>query len=54
MRTLIGSRAKHRFRPVGTMNLKGLSEPVNAFELDWGAAETRTGYTPSMLSSSMS
>ena len=39
VRSLVGGRAEHRFRAVGAMKLKGLSEPVTAFELDWRAAD---------------
>jgi class 3 adenylate cyclase len=42
VRSLVGTRAEHRFRAVGAMKLKGLSEPVTAFELNWrtsGGAE---------------
>jgi class 3 adenylate cyclase len=35
VRSLVGSRGEHRFVSVGAMSLKGLSEPVAAFELDW-------------------
>jgi len=35
VRSLVGSRGGHRFLPLGAMPLKGLSEPVTAFALDW-------------------
>jgi class 3 adenylate cyclase len=37
VRSLVGKRGEHSFRAVGAMQLKGLSEPVTAFELDWRA-----------------
>jgi class 3 adenylate cyclase len=35
VRALVGNRAEHFFLALGAMELKGLSEPVTVFELDW-------------------
>src|SRR5277367_837118 len=35
---LAGSRDGHRFRSLGGLELKGISEPVAAFELEWEPA----------------
>jgi class 3 adenylate cyclase/tetratricopeptide (TPR) repeat protein len=35
VRQLAGSRDGHRFRSLGGLELKGISEPVSAFELEW-------------------
>ncbi len=35
MRKVGGARDSHRFRSLGPLELKGLSEPVRAFELQW-------------------
>jgi hypothetical protein len=40
VRSLVGSRGEHRFVELGAMKLKGLSEPVGAFELDWRPGKT--------------
>lgn len=34
VRSLVGSRPEYSFTPVGSLRLKGLAEPVTAFELD--------------------
>jgi class 3 adenylate cyclase len=36
VRSLVGSRPEYRFTPVGSLPLKGLAEPVSAFELEAG------------------
>jgi class 3 adenylate cyclase len=33
-----GSREGHSFQPLGDLELKGISEPVQAFELEWEPA----------------
>ena len=38
VRQLAGSRDGHRFRSLGGLELKGISEPVPAFELEWEPA----------------
>jgi class 3 adenylate cyclase len=38
VRQLAGSREGHTFRPLGALVLKGISEPVEAFELQWEPA----------------
>ncbi len=38
VRQLAGSRDGHRFRSLGALELKGISEPVPAFELAWAPA----------------
>src|SRR5271163_4232276 len=38
VRQLAGSRDGHRFRSLGGLELKGISEPVPAFELAWAPA----------------
>jgi class 3 adenylate cyclase len=38
VRTLVGDRGGHRFSPLGPVSLKGLSEPVSVFQLDWAGA----------------
>ncbi len=35
VRSLVGSRGGHRFLDHGTLSLKGFSDPVRAFALDW-------------------
>jgi len=35
VRQIAGSRQDRRFRPLGALELKGISEPVQAFELQW-------------------
>jgi class 3 adenylate cyclase len=35
VRVLVGSRGEHRFTALGALELKGLTDPVEAFELDW-------------------
>jgi class 3 adenylate cyclase len=35
VRALVGSRGEHRFTALGALELKGLTDPVEAFELDW-------------------
>jgi len=39
VRVLVGSRGGHRFVPLGSIKLKGFSDPVDTFELDWRASE---------------
>jgi len=39
VRSLVGTWAEHRFRPVGAVQLKGFAEPVMVFELEWRDAE---------------
>jgi class 3 adenylate cyclase len=42
VRSLVGGRGRYRFLPLGAIRLKGLSEPVTAFELDWHGGDTAT------------
>jgi class 3 adenylate cyclase/ActR/RegA family two-component response regulator len=39
VKALLGRSSKHRLRPAGELNLKGIPEPVTAWSLDWDAAE---------------
>ena len=39
MRGLVGPRREHEFRPLGALPLKGLQEPVTAYEVSWDASE---------------
>jgi class 3 adenylate cyclase/tetratricopeptide (TPR) repeat protein len=39
VRLLAGSRGGHRFNPLGTLELKGLADPVSASEVTWEAAD---------------
>jgi class 3 adenylate cyclase len=45
VRSLVGSRDEDRFVPIGPVALKGLSDPVVAFELDWRKLASRPGET---------
>ena len=38
-RMLLGATGRHRLEPAGSFELKGLSEPVTAWELDWNSEE---------------
>jgi class 3 adenylate cyclase len=38
VRTLVGSQSGYRFTALGPVSLKGLVEPVSAFQLDWAGA----------------
>jgi class 3 adenylate cyclase len=42
VRSLVGGRGGYRFLPLGAIRLKGLSEPVTAFELHWRGGDTAT------------
>jgi class 3 adenylate cyclase/DNA-binding CsgD family transcriptional regulator len=35
---LVGTRGSHRFRTIGPMELKGLTKPVTAVEVDWSGS----------------
>lgn len=39
VRSLVGARGGYRFLALGAIKLRGLSEPVTAFELDWHSAD---------------
>ena len=39
MRGLVGPRREHDFRPLGALPLKGLQEPVTAYEVSWDSSE---------------
>ena len=41
MRGLVGPRREHDFRPLGALPLKGLQEPVTAYEVSWDASPER-------------
>jgi class 3 adenylate cyclase len=41
VRSLLGSRGEYRFIAMGPMELKGLTDPVLAFELDWRSQAER-------------
>jgi class 3 adenylate cyclase len=43
VRSLAGNRAPVAFAPLGALALKGLRDPVSAFELDWKAHRSRKG-----------
>ena len=43
VRSLVGSRPEYSFTPVGSLRLKGLAEPVTAFELDWRGLPSPAG-----------
>jgi class 3 adenylate cyclase len=49
VRQLAGSYGGHRFKSVGALELKGISEPVQAFELLWESAETDKVALPDRL-----
>ena len=38
-RAIAGRRSKHRFEPLGALELKGLGDPVEALELQWDPIE---------------
>jgi class 3 adenylate cyclase len=48
VRSLVARRRTHSFRALGPLKLKGLSDPVAAFELDWRAPPqmSRSGSSP--------
>jgi class 3 adenylate cyclase len=43
VRSLAGNRAPVAFSALGQLGLKGLRDPVSAFELDWRAQRSRSG-----------
>jgi class 3 adenylate cyclase len=46
VRSLVGDRGGYRFLALGTLQLKGLTDPVTAFSLDWRSqAEPRSSLT---------
>ena len=49
VRQLAGSRDGHSFRSFGALELKGISEPVQAFELQWDPAPVTGGALPERL-----
>jgi len=49
VRLLAGSRGGHRFSPNGTLELKGLTDPVSASEVVWDAAVDASLPLPSAL-----
>ena len=43
VRVLAGSRGGHQFMPVGALELKGLAEPLTAWDVAWSRDEARVG-----------
>ncbi|MFN2503360.1 MAG: AAA family ATPase [Acidimicrobiales bacterium] len=48
MRALVGSRSGHRFESVGRLELKGLGEPVGAWEVGWDVAIAEMPLPPTL------
>ena len=42
MRTMVSARGVHRLEPVGELDLKGLPEPMTAWQVPWDSAEEAT------------
>lgn len=49
VRTLAGTRGGHQYKPIGLVELKGISEPVAASEVLWEASEGWDGPLPGPL-----
>lgn len=48
VRALVEPRGRHAFRPVGSLTLKGIPAPVDAYEVEW-TADDRHAYLPPPL-----
>jgi tetratricopeptide (TPR) repeat protein len=46
VRLMVGSRSEHSFRSVGALELKGIPEPVPAFEVEWHPLEAEAAAVP--------
>ena len=49
MRGLVGPRREHDFRPLGVLPLKGLQEPVTAYEVSWDDSRATGRAAPAAL-----
>jgi class 3 adenylate cyclase len=54
VRSLVGSRARHGFRSVGRLDLKGLGEPVAASEVEWRPTTPDVPLPPAVADSNRS
>ena len=41
VKDMAGRRCRHPYRPLGRLELKGLPDPLEAFEVDWGPGTSR-------------
>jgi class 3 adenylate cyclase len=41
VKDMAGRRCRHPYRPLGRLELKGLPEPLEAYEVDWGSGTSR-------------